>query len=161
MQIISSCRSICLCFCLVGDYPLIMQGPGVHFQICWLRKAVDSNKGQWHYTVATFRLLLLWTRTRLNHPVKRMARRNVLITGCSSGIGLALAVKMAKDEQKRFKGNNVSVIYLYKNIFFKVVLFFFLCDLTGDFIQFGDLFLVSFPLLLSRKYNTVKIHCFL
>ncbi|NXN36811.1 RDH8 dehydrogenase, partial [Rhinoptilus africanus] len=33
----------------------------------------------------------------------RMARRNVLITGCSSGIGLALAVKMAKDEQKRFK----------------------------------------------------------
>ncbi|KAJ7395301.1 Retinol dehydrogenase 8 [Pitangus sulphuratus] len=32
-----------------------------------------------------------------------MARRNVLITGCSSGIGLALAVKMAKDEQKRFK----------------------------------------------------------
>ncbi|KFP76206.1 Retinol dehydrogenase 8, partial [Acanthisitta chloris] len=33
----------------------------------------------------------------------RMARRNVLITGCSSGIGLALAVKMAKDEQERFK----------------------------------------------------------
>ncbi|KAK2541489.1 retinol dehydrogenase 8 [Columba livia] len=32
-----------------------------------------------------------------------MARRNVLITGCSSGIGFALAVKMAKDEQKRFK----------------------------------------------------------
>ncbi|KAL2301567.1 hypothetical protein Nmel_010955 [Mimus melanotis] len=39
----------------------------------------------------------------MNHSVKRMARRNVLITGCSSGIGLALAVKMAKDEQKRFK----------------------------------------------------------
>ncbi|KFV85211.1 Retinol dehydrogenase 8, partial [Struthio camelus australis] len=33
----------------------------------------------------------------------RMAKRNVLITGCSSGIGLALAVKMARDEQKRFK----------------------------------------------------------
>ncbi|KFV62462.1 Retinol dehydrogenase 8, partial [Dryobates pubescens] len=33
----------------------------------------------------------------------RMARKNVLITGCSSGIGLALALKMAKDEQKRFK----------------------------------------------------------
>lgn len=68
-----------------------------------------------------------------------MARRNVLITGCSSGIGLALAVKMAKDEQKRFKGNNVSVIYLYKNIFFKAVLFFSLCDLTGDFIQLVSL----------------------
>jgi len=61
----------------------------------------------------------------LNHPVKRMARRNVLITGCSSGIGLALAVKMAKDEQKRFKGNKVSVVYLYKKILFKAVLFFF------------------------------------
>ncbi|NXG34478.1 RDH8 dehydrogenase, partial [Dromaius novaehollandiae] len=33
----------------------------------------------------------------------KMAKRNVLITGCSSGIGLALAVKMARDEQKRFK----------------------------------------------------------
>ncbi|KFZ64837.1 Retinol dehydrogenase 8, partial [Antrostomus carolinensis] len=33
----------------------------------------------------------------------RMARRNVLITGCSSGIGMALAIKMAKDEHKRFK----------------------------------------------------------
>ncbi|XP_053102660.1 retinol dehydrogenase 8-like [Hemicordylus capensis] len=32
-----------------------------------------------------------------------MAPKNVLITGCSSGIGLALAVKMASDEQKRFK----------------------------------------------------------
>ncbi|OXB57923.1 hypothetical protein ASZ78_003909, partial [Callipepla squamata] len=39
----------------------------------------------------------------LNHAVEIMARRNVLITGCSSGIGLALAVKMAKDEQERFK----------------------------------------------------------
>ncbi|XP_053247636.1 retinol dehydrogenase 8-like [Podarcis raffonei] len=32
-----------------------------------------------------------------------MAQKTVLITGCSSGIGLALAVKMATDEQKRFK----------------------------------------------------------
>ncbi|XP_063284475.1 retinol dehydrogenase 8-like [Pelobates fuscus] len=29
--------------------------------------------------------------------------KNVLITGCSSGIGLAIAVKLAKDEQRRFK----------------------------------------------------------
>ncbi|XP_068118651.1 retinol dehydrogenase 8-like [Hyperolius riggenbachi] len=32
-----------------------------------------------------------------------MEPRTVLITGCSSGIGLALAVKLAKDEQQRFK----------------------------------------------------------
>ncbi|KAE8574877.1 hypothetical protein XENTR_v10003616 [Xenopus tropicalis] len=32
-----------------------------------------------------------------------MEPRLVLITGCSSGIGLALAVKLANDEQKRFK----------------------------------------------------------
>ncbi|XP_043940800.1 retinol dehydrogenase 8-like isoform X1 [Protopterus annectens] len=32
-----------------------------------------------------------------------MAQKTVLITGCSSGIGLSLAVKMAKDEQKRFR----------------------------------------------------------
>lgn len=28
----------------------------------------------------------------------------VLITGCSSGIGLRMAVMLAKDEQKRFHG---------------------------------------------------------
>lgn len=61
----------------------------------------------------------------MNHSVKRMARRNVLITGCSSGIGLAIAVKMAKDEQERFKGNNLSVLYLYKNILLEMMLVFF------------------------------------
>lgn len=61
----------------------------------------------------------------MNHSVKRMARRNVLITGCSSGIGLAIAVKMAKDEQERFKGNNLTVLYLYKNILLEMMLVFF------------------------------------
>lgn len=61
----------------------------------------------------------------MNHSVKRMARRNVLITGCSSGIGLAIAVKMAKDEQERFKGNNLSVLYLYKNMLLEMMLVFF------------------------------------
>ncbi|XP_053326230.1 retinol dehydrogenase 8-like [Spea bombifrons] len=32
-----------------------------------------------------------------------MPVRNVLVTGCSSGIGLAIAVKLARDEQRRFK----------------------------------------------------------
>ncbi|XP_072275972.1 retinol dehydrogenase 8-like [Pyxicephalus adspersus] len=32
-----------------------------------------------------------------------MAMKNVLITGCSSGIGLAIAARLAKDDQKRFK----------------------------------------------------------
>ncbi|XP_039371002.1 retinol dehydrogenase 8-like [Mauremys reevesii] len=32
-----------------------------------------------------------------------MSCRNVLLTGCSSGIGLALAVRLAKDELKRFR----------------------------------------------------------
>lgn len=34
----------------------------------------------------------------------KMAVRNVLVTGCSSGIGLALAVRLARDELKRFRG---------------------------------------------------------
>lgn len=33
-----------------------------------------------------------------------MGTRRVLVTGCSSGIGLAVAVRLAKDETKRFKG---------------------------------------------------------
>ncbi|XP_014838870.1 PREDICTED: retinol dehydrogenase 8-like [Poecilia mexicana] len=32
-----------------------------------------------------------------------MGSRRVLVTGCSSGIGLAVAVRLAKDETKRFK----------------------------------------------------------
>ncbi|XP_027898998.1 retinol dehydrogenase 8 [Xiphophorus couchianus] len=32
-----------------------------------------------------------------------MGTRRVLVTGCSSGIGLAVAVRLAKDEAKRFK----------------------------------------------------------
>ena len=35
-----------------------------------------------------------------------MDKRVVLITGCSSGIGLSLAVRLASDPDKKFKGNN-------------------------------------------------------
>ncbi|XP_078515405.1 retinol dehydrogenase 8-like isoform X1 [Lissotriton helveticus] len=33
----------------------------------------------------------------------KMAQKTVLVTGCSSGIGLAIAAKLAHDEEKRFK----------------------------------------------------------
>lgn len=33
-----------------------------------------------------------------------MTQKVVLITGCSSGIGLSLAARIAKDEKKRFMG---------------------------------------------------------
>lgn len=38
------------------------------------------------------------------HSPDTMTQKVVLITGCSSGIGLALAVRIAKDEKKRFMG---------------------------------------------------------
>ncbi|XP_009298065.2 retinol dehydrogenase 8 isoform X2 [Danio rerio] len=38
-----------------------------------------------------------------------MGTRKVLVTGCSSGIGLAVAVRLAKDELRRFKVNNAGV----------------------------------------------------
>lgn len=43
-----------------------------------------------------------------------MATRRVLVTGCSSGIGLAVAVRLAKDELQRFKGMSVwsGLVYL-------------------------------------------------
>lgn len=34
-----------------------------------------------------------------------MDKKVVLITGCSSGIGLSLAVRLASDPDKAFKGN--------------------------------------------------------
>ena len=34
-----------------------------------------------------------------------MDKKVVLITGCSSGIGLSLAVRLASDPDKTFKGN--------------------------------------------------------
>lgn len=36
----------------------------------------------------------------------RMTQKVVLITGCSSGIGLSLAARIAKDEKKRFMGKS-------------------------------------------------------
>lgn len=52
----------------------------------------------------------------------------VLITGCSSGIGLRMAVMLAKDEQKRYHGECVCVCALmregekvYLNAFFSLL----------------------------------------
>ncbi|KAM7371795.1 hypothetical protein PAMP_009005 [Pampus punctatissimus] len=38
-----------------------------------------------------------------------MGPRRVLVTGCSSGIGLAVAAQLAKDELRRFKVNNAGI----------------------------------------------------
>lgn len=47
-----------------------------------------------------------------------MGARKVLVTGCSSGIGLAVAVRLAKDDLRRFKGKKtvayMNVKYLFK-----------------------------------------------
>lgn len=40
----------------------------------------------------------------VRHWLGTMNQKTVLITGCSSGIGLALATHIAKDEKKRFMG---------------------------------------------------------
>lgn len=47
-----------------------------------------------------------------------MDKKVVLITGCSSGIGLSLAVRLASDPDKTFKGNHscVCVNLLFENI---------------------------------------------
>lgn len=41
--------------------------------------------------------------------VRTMDAKVVVITGCSSGIGLSLAVRLASDPQKAFKGNQVTI----------------------------------------------------
>ena len=47
--------------------------------------------------------LLFLSSLRWCQPKKNMASQIVLISGCSSGIGLATAVLLAKDAEKRFK----------------------------------------------------------
>lgn len=50
-------------------------------------------------------ILLSSASLLFNRSVGTMDAKVVLITGCSSGIGLSLAVRLASDPQKAFKGN--------------------------------------------------------
>lgn len=50
-------------------------------------------------------ILLSSASLLFSRSVGTMDAKVVLITGCSSGIGLSLAVRLASDPQKAFKGN--------------------------------------------------------
>lgn len=45
-----------------------------------------------------------------------MTQKVVLITGCSSGIGLSLAARIAKDEKKRFMGKFCVFVRVVLNV---------------------------------------------
>lgn len=54
-----------------------------------------------------------------------MDKKVVLITGCSSGIGLSLAVRLASDPDKTYKGNHSWRLSKHTCNFYNVQLFFF------------------------------------
>ncbi|KAL7977095.1 hypothetical protein Chor_009044, partial [Crotalus horridus] len=85
-----------------------------------------------------------------------MSPKTVLITGCSSGIGLALAAKLAKDKQRRFKGSLViyndyiddKLVTIYKTWLSRLV-----TDVTKVFAQNLTLTLI---LVIATMRNVTK-----
>lgn len=69
---------------------------------------------------------------RDKHWAGTMSQKVVLITGCSSGIGLALAVRIAKDEKKRFMGK-CAIFWKKSFVYILPIVTTVILDLFSDF----------------------------
>lgn len=80
----------------------LQPGLSAELQLCGLR---SLRLHRWISTSrARARLLSFFPEDQRYSLLETMSQKVVLITGCSSGIGLALAARIAKDEKKRFMG---------------------------------------------------------
>lgn len=61
-----------------------------------------------HLKVSLILLSCLSASISLSRAMERHGQKVVLITGCSSGIGLRIAVMLAEDEKQRYHGGYMS-----------------------------------------------------